>query len=101
MDAKTNFASALRTILRQDPDIILVGEIRDLETAEIAMQSGQTGHYVLSTIHTNFHTLTPQIFTILPAPIKPVVASLVCIAKPPMHSAPSLPIDQAIEKVAE
>lgn len=52
MDAKTNFADSLRTILRQDPDIILVGEIRDLETAEIAMQAGQTGHYVLSTIHT-------------------------------------------------
>ena len=52
MDAKTSFADALRTILRQDPDIILVGEIRDLETAEIAMQAGQTGHYVLSTIHT-------------------------------------------------
>ena len=52
MDAKTTFAASLRTILRQDPDIILVGEIRDLETAEIAMQAGQTGHYVLSTIHT-------------------------------------------------
>ena len=52
MDAKTNFADSLRTILRQDPDIILVGEIRDLETAEIAIQAGQTGHYVLSTIHT-------------------------------------------------
>ena len=52
MDAKTTFAGSLRTILRQDPDIILVGEIRDLETAEIAMQAGQTGHYVLSTIHT-------------------------------------------------
>ena len=49
---KTNFSSALRTILRQDPDIILVGEIRDKETAEISMQAGQTGHYVLSTIHT-------------------------------------------------
>ena len=52
MDAKTTFAASLRTILRQDPDIILVGEIRDLETAEIALQAGQTGHYVLSTIHT-------------------------------------------------
>lgn len=52
MDSKTNFASALRTILRQDPDTILVGEIRDKETAEISMQAGQTGHYVLSTIHT-------------------------------------------------
>ena len=52
IDAKTSFAKSLRTILRQDPNIILVGEIRDLETAEIAMQAGQTGHYVLSTIHT-------------------------------------------------
>ena len=52
IDAKTNFADSLRTILRQDPDVILVGEIRDLETAEIAVQAGQTGHYVLSTIHT-------------------------------------------------
>lgn len=46
------FASALRTVLRQDPDIILVGEIRDEETAQIAIESGQTGHLVLSTIHT-------------------------------------------------
>ena len=52
IDPKTNFISSLRTVLRQDPDIILVGEIRDRETAEIAMQAGQTGHYVLSTIHT-------------------------------------------------
>ncbi len=46
------FADSLRTVLRQDPDIILLGEIRDQETAEIALQAGQTGHYVLSTIHT-------------------------------------------------
>ena len=52
IDSKTNFSDSLRTVLRQDPDIILVGEIRDKETAEIAMQAGQTGHYVLSTIHT-------------------------------------------------
>jgi len=52
IDKKTSFSDSLRTVLRQDPDIILVGEIRDDETAEIAMQSGQTGHYVLSTIHT-------------------------------------------------
>ena len=52
IDNKTTFAGSLRTVLRQDPDIILVGEIRDEETAEIAMQAGQTGHYVLSTIHT-------------------------------------------------
>ncbi len=52
VDAKVSFSDSLRTVLRQDPDIILVGEIRDEETAEIAMQAGQTGHYVLSTIHT-------------------------------------------------
>ena len=52
VDVKTSFIDSLRTVLRQDPDIILVGEIRDKETAEIAMQAGQTGHYVLSTIHT-------------------------------------------------
>lgn len=49
---KSTFSGALRTVLRQDPDMILVGEIRDKETAEIAIQAGQTGHYVLSTIHT-------------------------------------------------
>ncbi len=47
------FASALRTILRQDPDVILIGEIRDMETAEIAVQSALTGHLVFSTLHTN------------------------------------------------
>lgn len=47
------FANGLRTIVRQDPDIILVGEIRDLETAEIAIQSALTGHLVFSTLHTN------------------------------------------------
>lgn len=52
IDSKASFSDSLRTVLRQDPDIILVGEIRDRETAEIAMQAGQTGHYVLSTIHT-------------------------------------------------
>ena len=52
IDKNVRFADSLRTILRQDPDVILVGEIRDRETAEIAIQAGQTGHYVLSTIHT-------------------------------------------------
>ena len=47
------FANGLRTIVRQDPDVILVGEIRDLETAEIAIQSALTGHLVFSTLHTN------------------------------------------------
>ncbi len=48
-----NFASLLRSILRQDPDVIMVGEIRDLETAQIAVQAALTGHLVLSTVHTN------------------------------------------------
>jgi type IV pilus assembly protein PilB len=47
------FASGLRSILRQDPDVIMVGEIRDRETAEIAIQAALTGHRVLSTLHTN------------------------------------------------
>ncbi|MFA5097018.1 MAG: GspE/PulE family protein [Candidatus Margulisiibacteriota bacterium] len=51
--AGLTFASALRSILRQDPDVILIGEIRDLETAEIAIQSSLTGHLVFSTLHTN------------------------------------------------
>ena len=52
-DIGLTFASALRSFLRQDPDIIMVGEIRDLETAEIAIKSSLTGHLVLSTLHTN------------------------------------------------
>jgi type IV pilus assembly protein PilB len=48
-----DFSSALRSFLRQDPDVIMVGEIRDLETAEIAIKAAQTGHMVLSTLHTN------------------------------------------------
>ena len=50
---KLSFAAGLRHILRQDPDVIMIGEIRDRETAEIAIQSSLTGHLVLSTLHTN------------------------------------------------
>jgi len=55
MNVKTGltFAAALRAFLRQDPDIVMVREIRDLETAEIAVKAAQTGHLVLSTLHTN------------------------------------------------
>jgi type IV pilus assembly protein PilB len=52
-DIGLNFAAALRAFLRQDPDIIMVGEIRDFETAEIAIKAALTGHLVLSTLHTN------------------------------------------------
>ena len=51
--ANMTFAAALRSILRQDPDIIMIGEIRDEETAEIAVRSAITGHIVFSTLHTN------------------------------------------------
>lgn len=51
--AGLTFANSLRALLRQDPDVLMVGEIRDLETAEIAIQAAQTGHLVLSTLHTN------------------------------------------------
>jgi type IV pilus assembly protein PilB len=52
-DIGLNFAAALRAFLRQDPDIIMIGEIRDFETAEIAVKAALTGHLVLSTLHTN------------------------------------------------
>jgi type IV pilus assembly protein PilB len=51
--AGMNFATALKAFLRQDPDVIMVGEIRDLETADIAIKAAQTGHMVMSTLHTN------------------------------------------------
>jgi type IV pilus assembly protein PilB len=51
--ADMTFANALRAFLRQDPDVVMVGEIRDLETAEISIKAAQTGHLVLSTLHTN------------------------------------------------
>ena len=53
LKAGLSFATLLRAFLRQDPDIIMVGEIRDLETAKIVIQAAQTGHLVLSTLHTN------------------------------------------------
>ena len=58
--AGLTFASALRSILRSDPDIVLVGEIRDRETATIAMEAALTGHLVLSTLHTNDASSTPS-----------------------------------------
>jgi type IV pilus assembly protein PilB len=51
--AGLTFASSLRSVLRQDPDVVMIGEIRDIETAEIAIKAAQTGHLVLSTLHTN------------------------------------------------
>ena len=60
LKAGLTFASALRSILRSDPDIILVGEIRDKETASIAIEAALTGHMVLATLHTNSASATPM-----------------------------------------
>ncbi len=77
--AGLTFASSLRTILRQDPDVIMLGEIRDLETAEIAIQSAQTGHLVLSTLHTNDAPSTFTRLILMGLPTYMVVGSLLCI----------------------
>src|SRR5512138_75606 len=72
------FATGLRSVLRHDPDVILVGEIRDFETAEIAVRAAQTGHLVLSTLHTN--DSISAVTRLLEMRIEPylIAASLVC-----------------------
>jgi type IV pilus assembly protein PilB len=76
--AGMTFASGLRSILRQDPDVILVGEIRDGETAEIAVQAGLTGHRVLSTLHTN--DAATAITRLIEMGIQPFLVSTVLLA---------------------
>lgn len=78
-DIGLTFAAALKAFLRQDPDIIMVGEIRDLETAEIAVKASLTGHLVLSTLHTN--SATDTISRLLNMGVEPfnLVAALNCI----------------------
>lgn len=73
------FATALRAFLRQDPDIIMVGEIRDLETAEIAVKAAQTGHLLLSTVHTNNAPATITRLLAMGVPHFNVASSLVMI----------------------
>ena len=70
--AEMTFAAALRSILRQDPDIIMIGEIRDSETAQIAVQAAITGHLVVSTLHTNSAAST--VTRIIDMGIEPYVA---------------------------
>jgi type IV pilus assembly protein PilB len=72
------FASGLRSILRQDPDVILVGEVRDAETAEIAVQAGLTGHRVLTTLHTN--DAATAITRLIEMGIQPYLVSTVLLA---------------------
>ncbi len=78
-DIGFNFAAALRSFLRQDPDIIMVGEVRDLETAEIAIKAALTGHMVLSTLHTN--SAPETISRLLNMGVEPfnLVSALTCI----------------------
>jgi len=74
--AGLTFATALRAFLRQDPDVLMVGEIRDLETAEIAIKSAQTGHLVLSTLHTNSASQTISRLVNMGVPSYNIVSSL-------------------------
>ncbi len=79
-DIGLTFAFALRSILRQDPDIIMIGEIRDMETADIAIKSALTGHLVLSSLHTT--TASGSIVRLVNMGIEPflITSSLICIA---------------------
>jgi type IV pilus assembly protein PilB len=104
--AGVTFAAGLRSILRQDPNIILVGEIRDAETAGIALQAAQTGHLMLSTLHTNDATAT--ITRLLDLDIQPfmIASSLVGIVSQrlvrkicPSCKVPRQPSAEAVEKI--
>jgi type IV pilus assembly protein PilB len=77
--ANLSFAKALRSILRQDPDVIMIGEIRDTETAEVAVQAALTGHLVLSTLHTNdTASAITRLVDMHVAPFK-IAAALLCV----------------------
>ncbi len=77
--AGLTFATAMRSFLRQDPDIIMVGEIRDLETADIAIKAAQTGHMVMSTLHTNDAPTTLTRLLNMGVPAFNVVSSVILI----------------------
>jgi type IV pilus assembly protein PilB len=77
--AGLTFASCLRSVLRQDPDVVMIGEIRDKETAEIALKAAQTGHLVLSTLHTNDSISTITRLVDLGVPIYEISSSLTAV----------------------
>jgi type IV pilus assembly protein PilB len=77
--AGLNFANSLRAFLRQDPDVIMVGEIRDLETADIAIKAAQTGHLVLSTLHTNDSAATLMRLANMGVPAFNIASSVILI----------------------
>jgi len=100
------FARALRAILRQDPDVIMIGEIRDLETAEIAIQSALSGHLVLSTLHTNeaISSFTRLIDMgvepfLVAAPIKGVQAQRLVRCICPHCAEPDLPTEEVLAQL--
>jgi len=104
--AGVTFASGLRSILRQDPNVILVGEIRDQETASIALEAAQTGHLLLSTLHTNDAAATITRLIDLGIPPFLIASSLICIVaqrlvrRPcPACAAPQAPGAEAVEKL--
>jgi type IV pilus assembly protein PilB len=78
--AGLTFAAALRAFLRQDPDVIMVGEIRDVETAEISIKAAQTGHMVLSTLHTNDAPTTLTRLVNMGVPAFNVASSVILIS---------------------
>jgi type IV pilus assembly protein PilB len=77
--AGMNFAAALKAFLRQDPDVIMVGEIRDLETADIAIKAAQTGHMVMSTLHTNDAPTTLTRLMNMGVPVFNIASSVILI----------------------
>ena len=102
-----SFARALRAILRQDPDVIMIGEIRDLETAEIAIQSALSGHLVLSTLHTNdaISSFTRLIDMgvepfLVAAPLKGVQAQRLVRRLCPECSEEATPADETLQEIS-
>jgi CheY-like chemotaxis protein len=106
--AGVTFASGLRSILRQDPNVILVGEIRDAETADIAFQAAQTGHLLLSTLHTNDAASTiTRLFDLGVQPFL-VASSLIGVAAQrlvrrvcPACAVPRMPDDTIVERIGK
>lgn len=106
------FAAALRTFLRQDPDIIMVGEIRDLETADIAIKAAQTGHLVFSTLHTNDAPSTLERLRNMGVPPFNLTSSLLliiaqrlvrklCVCKEPLEVSPALLARSGLKEIDE
>jgi len=80
-DSTKSFARALKSVLREDPDIILVGELRDLETIQLAMTAAETGHLVMGTLHTNTAPKTiDRIIDVFPANDKPMIRAMLSVS---------------------